>query len=107
MKRKVPKRLWDFGLIWICETNNISVSSSRYALGRTPIEIITGDTSDISEYVDFGFYDWITYYPNSGLGEPHIGRWLGVSHKIGPLMSYWILTEAGRGDIMYECSTPN
>ena len=60
-KKKVPQRLWDFGIVWICETANMTVSSSRYADGRTPIEMITGDTPDISEYVDFGFYDWVSY----------------------------------------------
>ena len=62
MRRKgLPKRLWDYLIVWICETYNISVSSSRYANGRTPVEFITGDTPYISEYLDFGFYDWVTY----------------------------------------------
>ena len=75
---------------------SLSISSSRDANGRTPIEIITGETSDISKYLDFGFYDWVVYHSNAGLGELSIGRWLGVSHKIGQLMSYWILTVSGR-----------
>ena len=40
-KKKIPKRLWDYGIIWISETGNLAVSSSRYADGRTSIEIIT------------------------------------------------------------------
>ena len=67
MKRKVPKRLWDYGLIWVCETGNMSVSSSKYANGRTALEIITGETPDISDYTEFGFYDWVTYRANAGL----------------------------------------
>ena len=54
--------------------------------------MISGETSDISEYLDFGFYDWVSYRSNAGLGELEISRWLGVSHKIGQLISYWILT---------------
>ena len=92
MKRSVPKRFWDYGIVWVCETGNLSVSSSRHAGGRTPLEIISGETPDISEYVDFGFYDWVSYRSNAGLGENSIGRWLGVSHRVGNLMSYWILT---------------
>ena len=95
MKKRVPRRLWDFGLVWISETGNITVSSSRYANGRTPLEIVTGETPDISEYTDFGFYDRVWYRTNGGIAEPKIGRWLGVSHKVGPLMSYWILPESG------------
>ena len=96
MKKSVPKRLWDFGLVWISETGNLTVSSSRYANGRTPLEIVTGETPDISEYTDFSFYDRVWFRSNGGITEPNIGRWLGVSHKVGPLMSYWILPESGR-----------
>ena len=35
------------------------------------------------------------YRPNAGLGESSVGRWLGVSHKVGQLMSYWVLTISG------------
>lgn len=101
-KKKVPRRLWDYGIIWISETGNLAVSSSRYANGRTSIEIITGETPDISEYLEFGFYDWVTYRSNAGLGELSIGRWLGVSHKIGQSMSYWILTKYGK---IISCTT--
>ena len=64
-KKAIPKRLWDFGLVWGCETGNMTVSSSRYANGRTGLETITGETPDISEYIDFGFYGgtgWIYQY---------------------------------------------
>ena len=37
MKKGVPRRLWDFGLVWICETGNLAVSSSQYANGRTAL----------------------------------------------------------------------
>ena len=50
LKKKVPARLWDYGFVWVCETENICANLSKYAEGRTPIEIITGDTPDISEY---------------------------------------------------------
>ena len=94
-KKHVPARLWDFCFIWICETNNLSVSSSKYAKGRTPLEMITGETPDISEYLDFGFYDWVVFRQNAGIGKSEIGIWLGVSHKVGQLMSYWILPISG------------
>ncbi|KAI2501830.1 Reverse transcriptase (RNA-dependent DNA polymerase) [Fragilaria crotonensis] len=67
---------------------------SKYAEGRTPLEIITGETPDISEYLDFEFYDWVTFRSNAGLGEVQLGRWLGVSHRVGRLMSYWILPDS-------------
>ena len=75
-KMRVPQRLWDFGLVWICETGNFIVSSSRYANGRSALEIITGETPDITEYLDFSFYGWCMHRTNAGLGESFIGRWL-------------------------------
>jgi hypothetical protein len=52
-----------------CELMQRTTSSSYHSNGRTPIEIITGDTPDISEYLDFGLYDWVLYKSNSGYGE--------------------------------------
>lgn len=40
--------------------------------------------------------------PNAGLGENLVGRWLGVSQRVGQLMSYWILPVSG---IPISCMT--
>ena len=68
---------------------------SKYAEGRMPLEIITGETPDISEYLDFDFYDLVLYRSNASLGEVEVAKWLGVSHRVGRLMSYWLLPESG------------
>lgn len=57
---------------------------------------MTGETVDISEYLDFGFYDWVWFRENAGLGETKLGRWLGVSHRVGTLMSFWVITSTGK-----------
>ena len=80
-KRRVPRRLWDYGIVWVCETMSLTA-------GRTPLEQVTGETPDISEYLGFSFYDWVWYRDNAGVGDNMFGRWLGVSHHIGNLMSY-------------------
>jgi hypothetical protein len=100
----VPARLWDYGFVWVCEAENVCANLSKYAVGRMPIEIITGDTPDISEYLDFKFYDWVMFRTNAGLGEAALGRWIGVSHRVGRLMSYGILPESGIKGISYNCS---
>ena len=101
-KKNIPDRLWDFGIEYICETGNLTVNTSRYSKERVPLECITGETPDISEYIDFGFYDWVHFRTNAGLGTAEVGRWLGVSHRVGQLMSYWILPQSG---IPVSCST--
>ena len=80
LKKRVSQCLWNFALRWICETGNVTVTSLHYVQGRTPLEIITGETPDISEFFDFGFYHWVTFKSNGGVGGAEIGRWLGVSH---------------------------
>jgi hypothetical protein len=92
--KNIPKRLWDYGIQWVCEIQQRTTSSSMYSQGRTPIEIITGETPDISEYLDFGLYDWVLFKENAGLGETKLGRMLGVSHRVGNMMSYWVLTQS-------------
>ena len=96
VRKSVPQRLWDFGLQWVCDIQNRTASSARGLDGRCPLERVTGETVDISEYLDFGFYDWVWYRENAGLGETKLGRWLGVSHRIGTLMSFWIITSNGK-----------
>jgi hypothetical protein len=95
VRKRVPRRLWDYGARWVAETMRMTASTAGRLNGRTPIEKVTGETPDISENLDFGFYDICWYRDNAGLGETKIGRWLGVSHKVGGLMSYWILTSTG------------
>jgi hypothetical protein len=59
------------------------------------LEAVTGETIYISEYLDFGFYDHVSYKENAGLGMTAIGGWLGASHRVGGLMSHWMLTQGG------------
>ena len=94
-KTNIPEQLWDYALDYVLETSAVTTNSSRYSKGRTPLETITGETPDISEYMDFGLYDWVIHRTNAGLGTPELGRWLGVSHRVGKAMSYWILPVSG------------
>ena len=101
-QENVPRRLWDFGFKWVCEIM-CRTSNTVHALGgRTPIEHITGDTPDISEYVDFRFYDFVWFKGNAGFDETELGRWLGVSHRTGPSLSYFVLKRNGE---IISCTT--
>ena len=93
IRRRVPKRVWDFGIVWESE---ILLRMCRHGNDFTGMERVTGDTPDISEWLDFEFYDICQYWdvPNDW-NNPKIGRWLGVSHRVGSAMCYWILTETG------------
>ncbi len=96
VQKNVPQRLWDYGLQWVCDIQNHTSNSSREVDRRCPLERITGETVDTSNYLDFGFFDWVWYRENAGLGETKLGRWLGVSLRIGTLMSFWVLASIGK-----------
>lgn len=61
-----------------------------------PLEDVTGETVDISEYLDFGFYARIWFHDNAGLGEKQLGRWLVVSKHIGSTMTFYVLAKNGQ-----------
>ena len=44
----------------------------------------------------------MSFEQNASLCEPEVERWLGVSHQVGPLISYWILLKS---DIPVSCTT--
>ena len=88
LKKKVQVRLQDYRFLWVRETGNMCVKLSKYAKDGTPIKIFTGNTSNMSEYLDFEFYDWVLHQSSAGLGEVELGRWMGVSHSVGQRMSY-------------------
>ena len=89
----VHGRLWDYGCIHQAEIMS-RIASGRD--GRTGIERITGETPDISEWLDFDVYDlvWIWDNPN-GEANPRLARWLGVAHRVGSDLCYWIITSDG------------
>ena len=72
--------------------------------GRTPMEVLTGETPDISEFVDYSWYDWVAYFdPDIGTldqdespQKEKLGRWLGPSHRVGQAMCFYFLTETGK-----------
>ena len=56
------------------------------------MQYVTGKTTEISEYLDFGFYDHVSYKENDIIGMTAIGRWIEVPHRVNGLMSYLIIT---------------
>ena len=78
-----PKRLWDFAAEYVSQIRTFT-ANPLYALhGRTPYEILTGNTPDISEWVEFDWYEPVWYYQSEAKfpqDKRSMGRWLGVAH---------------------------
>jgi hypothetical protein len=66
--------------------------------GRTPTEVVTGTTPDISQYAQFDWYEPIRFldnrhaFPNE---RKLLGRFLGVAELCTDVMAFRILTEIG------------
>ena len=90
-----PSKLWCYGIPYVCSLMRLTASHSGRLNGRTPVEMLMGETPDISAYLDFGWYDWVWYKEDAGLGVSKIGRFIGVSPSTGDLLSYWILPSTG------------
>lgn len=95
IRKKIPKRLWDYALRWVCEIMQRTANTSRSAKGHVALKQITGETPDISEYLDFGFDDYAWCWENAGLGEAQLVQWLGVSHQVGSQMCYFVMKSNG------------
>jgi hypothetical protein len=88
----MKKQLWVYdGVVWVYELMQRTFSLFYHSNGRSPNEIITGDKPDISKYLDFDLYDWVPYINNDGYNKNKLGRIFEMSHRVGPMMSYWIL----------------
>ena len=84
VSKEFPKHLWYYDLV---HKDGIVSRIACGKRGRTGIKEVTGQTRDISEFLEFDFYDcawWINKNHLSATDDNIIlGKWLGISHKTG------------------------
>ena len=89
-----PVVLWDYCIEYLVELRNMTASNKVCLGGRTPFEVVHNFTPDISELLEFSWYQWI-WYNDSIIKDSMIGRWLGPAHNIGQGLAYYILNDNG------------
>jgi hypothetical protein len=96
-RTNTPARLWDHCATYAAELRCLTAQPLFSLHGRTPFEIVTGNTPDISEYISFEWYQPVWYFDNTSFPEPtrHVGHWIGVAHNIGQAMCFWVLPMSG------------
>jgi hypothetical protein len=65
-----PKALWDCCTSYIAEITCLIPNDLYGAHGCTPHEIVTENTSDKAEYVEFGWFEPICYYDETPFPNP-------------------------------------
>eukprot|EP00934_Nitzschia_sp_Nitz4_P008127 Nitzschia sp. Nitz4//scaffold260_size33533//228//6137//NITZ4_007876-RA/size33533-snap-gene-0.41-mRNA-1//-1//CDS//3329544674//8117//frame0 len=97
-KMCAPLALWDDCLELEALIQSHTASSVYGNQGKTPETKMFGETADISQLCEIGFYDWVMFrdtmvpFPDSKLV---LGRYLGPSMGIGPAMTAKILKSNG------------
>ena len=62
LKTGSPKRLWDDCIELQAFIKSNTYSDHFLCEGQTPETIVTGDTPDITPFVQAGWYDWVWYF---------------------------------------------
>ena len=73
-REKVLHILWYCGIKWVADIMHRTAGSAGYLHYHTSIEEVAGKTIDISEYLEFSFYDLCWYNDNNGLGDTKLGK---------------------------------
>ena len=93
-----PANTWLLALMYVCLLLNTTASA---ALGWVPpLQVLTGQTQDISAFLHFSFYEPVYYHPErdefpSGSNEEQ-GWWVGIATHVGDVLTYKILTQKNR-----------
>jgi hypothetical protein len=93
----MPTEFWCYISEWVARILSLTAHDLPVLRSRTPEEVVTGCTPDISEFAHFDWGQWIWYRDVTSFPEPYVclGRWLGVAQDVGQAMVYWVLTEKG------------
>ena len=75
--------------------------------GETAQTVMSGETTEISQFFELSFYEWVMFWEEFKLvafpdENPTLGQYLGVAIGVGPAMTAKILK--ANGQVVY-CST--
>lgn len=90
VRSQTPKPLWDFCALYTTDLRNRLVRPLQQLHGRTPYEVLTGNTPDVSEFIEYEWYQPVWYCKLSAFPEQrkYLARWIGIAHQVGQVMCY-------------------
>jgi hypothetical protein len=92
-----PRKFWDYCGVWCAAIRRLT--SMGKLDNRTPTEVVTGTTPDISQYALFDWYEPVRQwdvkadFPDE---KKILGRFLGIAEHCTEEMSFLILSDTGR-----------
>ena len=97
VKKNTPRPLWDRCFVWSTTVRRKVAWNIRKLNGQTPETIMTGDSDDISQMAEFGWYDWVYYHHpvtnEENATKKRLGRYIGASWNSGAAMCSTVFTE--------------
>jgi hypothetical protein len=99
VRSKSPRTLWDDCLELEAYIQSYTWSSIYELDDEVPETMIMGDTAEISQYCQHGWYEWIKFRDTAQhFPEPKmtLGRYLGPKIDVGPAMTAKILKANGQ-----------
>ena len=97
VKKNTPMVLWDRCFVWSSDVRRKVAWNIRKLNGQTPETIMTGDSDDISQMAEFGWYDWLWYHHpktnEENVTKRRLGRYIGASWNSGAAMCSTVFTE--------------
>ena len=93
-KSSCPAKLWDHCLELEAYIRSHTALDKYELQGQVTETIMSGQTTDISPFVELPFYAWVKFWDNlANYPEPkeQLSRWLGPAINIGPAMMAKIL----------------
>ena len=93
--KRALKQVWCFCAGWYAGVKRLAASDIFRLGGRTPAEKRLGNTPDISEYVQFDWYEFVKYNDIGTDDNQHVkyDRVLGPCETSGTNMCFYILTK--------------
>jgi len=85
-KTNTPRRLWDYCSIYQSDIRSLTAHPLFALDGRTPYELVTGNTPDISEYTDFDWYQTVWYLDQEASfpeDKRKLAKWLARTPNYG------------------------
>ena len=94
-----PKRLRDHCIVLQAYIRSCTTNGIYMTAGQVPETLMTGNTADISQICQFGWYDWVMYYdniPSFPDNKALLGRYLGPALDTGSMLTAKILKPNGQ-----------
>ena len=98
VRAEAPKKIWDDSLEYEAYVRSNTAHDIYTLQGEVPELVMSGETSDISQFVELEFYQWVMFRddPIQFTGDnPVLGRYLGPALYAGTEMIAKIMKENG------------